>query len=124
ERGDIFYRVEPGESFVVAAPGAEILVTGTCFRVEVEPMLKPLVSAAAGAIVASAIVVTVYEGKVRVVSAEGATEVHAGEQTRLGKPAAAAPEPVAVTFRPPPLRDEDLKAMTRDQLAEQVKHEH
>jgi hypothetical protein len=88
-------------------------------------MVKSIVSAAAGAAVASAVVVTVYEGKVRMTSSEGATEVSAGERARAEpgkKPDLAAHEPVAVTFRPPP-GDAEVTRESRDQLAARVKQD-
>ncbi len=36
--GDVFYRVERGGRFVVVTAAGEVEVTGTCFRVEVDPM--------------------------------------------------------------------------------------
>lgn len=80
-RGEVFYRVEPGGAFDVAAPGAQIHVTGTCFRVEVVALnvKQSVVGAALGASVASAVVVTVYEGRVDVRSARGAVPLAAGE---------------------------------------------
>lgn len=104
ERGDVFYRVEHGGSFVVHAPDVEIQVTGTCFRVEVVPMtalVKMAGSAAAGALAASAVLVTVYEGKVQVRSAGGGTEVSAGEQARSAP--GQAPLLVRSTSTPPAL---------------------
>jgi FecR-like protein len=64
DRGDVFYRVEPGGPFVVTTPAAEVSVHGTCFRVELEP---------------SGVVVTVYEGKVALANARGRIELLAGE---------------------------------------------
>ena len=82
-QGNVFYRVERGEPFVVSTPAGEVEVKGTCFRVEVQPMsLKhAIVGATAGAALAT-VVVTVYEGRVAVRNAHGATEVGAG--SRIG----------------------------------------
>src|SRR5262249_17845697 len=79
QQGNVFYRVERGEPFIVATPAGEVEVKGTCFRVEVMPMsLKhALVGATAGAALAT-VVVTVYEGRVAVRNAHGATEIGAG----------------------------------------------
>src|SRR5258708_12384635 len=74
-----------GGAFEVWAAGVEIFVTGTCFRVEVVPMTsfaKMTLSAAGGAAAASAVLVTVYEGRVRIASAGASSEVSAGEQAR------------------------------------------
>jgi hypothetical protein len=86
ERGSIFYRVEHGRPFVVETPAGEVRVLGTCFRVEVDPMnplLKSVISAGAGAVVATAVLVTVYEGKVRVSNAAGVVDVRPGESAAL-----------------------------------------
>ncbi|HUQ02773.1 MAG TPA: hypothetical protein VM261_09780 [Kofleriaceae bacterium] len=102
ESGDIFYRVDrsAGAPFVVTTPAGEIRVTGTCFRVEVIPM-KPskasVLGAAAGAAIATAAVVTVYEGKVLVASPSGKAEVKAGEKVTLD---GAPPLPSLVAGRP------------------------
>ncbi len=85
--GDVFYRVDRAEGapFVVNTPAGDVRVTGTCFRVEVRPMLpkSSLIGAAAGAAVATIAVVTVYEGKVLVASPSGKAEVQAGERVTL-----------------------------------------
>jgi hypothetical protein len=99
-RGDVFYRIERGGSFDVTTPLAQIHVTGTCFRLEVIPMnIKPsVIGAALGAAAASAVVVTVYEGKVEVRNAHGATPVAAGESfTTTGTPSSRPPRFAAVT---------------------------
>lgn len=61
--GNVFYRVEPGGRFVVSTGAGEVTVTGTCFRVEVTDV-KNLSSATIGAVVATVMTVTVYEGRV------------------------------------------------------------
>ncbi len=81
--GNVFYRVEKGGEFVVGTPYGDVMVLGTCFRVEVDPMnpkLQSAVAAGAGAIVTAAVLVTVYEGKVRVSNAHGQVDVRPGEQ--------------------------------------------
>jgi ferric-dicitrate binding protein FerR (iron transport regulator) len=83
--GDVFYRVEPGKAFVVDTPAGEVRVLGTCFRVEVtemKPGAQKLVSAGAGAMLSAAVLVTVYEGKVRVQNEHGRADVVAGESAR------------------------------------------
>lgn len=90
ESGDVFYRVDRAGNapapFVVTTPAGDVRATGTCFRVEVIPM-KPsrasVLGAAAGAVIATAAVVTVYEGKVIVASPSGQAEVKAGEKVTL-----------------------------------------
>lgn len=95
EAGEVFYRVDPiaggrpGEpkgSFTVATAAGEVRVTGTCFRVEVitmQPLKQGLIGAVAGAALATAVVVTVYEGKVVVASPSGSAQVRAGERVTL-----------------------------------------
>lgn len=85
--GDVFYRVEPGGAFVVHTPAGDVHVTGTCFRIEVEPMNKReqlLLSGTIGAILATGIVITVYEGRVIADTGGARTEVVAGHRAALG----------------------------------------
>jgi FecR-like protein len=85
-RGNAFYRVEPGGRFVVHTGAGDVRVTGTCFRVEVEEMKSKsagLVGATAGAAIAAAVVVTVYEGEVVTASPKGELAVAAGEAVRI-----------------------------------------
>lgn len=64
-RGNVFYRVDAGGAFKVQTPRGVVTVTGTCFRVEIIDMKRDKLKAAAiGAALASAVVVTVYEGGV------------------------------------------------------------
>jgi hypothetical protein len=96
--GNVFYRVEKGGAFVVSTPVGDVTVLGTCFRVEVDPMnpkLQSVVAAGAGAIVSAAVLVTVYEGKVRVSNAHGQVDVRPGEQ-------AVAQDGLAPSRLPPP----------------------
>jgi ferric-dicitrate binding protein FerR (iron transport regulator) len=79
DAGDVFYRVAPGESFTVATPGGDVTVLGTCFRVEVSDM-KSVTAAALGAAVSAAVLVTVYEGKVKLANAHGVQKVGPGEK--------------------------------------------
>jgi hypothetical protein len=89
--GSVFYRVESGP-FVVQTPRGTVHVRGTCFRVEVPDMKinrQAVVGAGVGAALASAVLVTVYEGRVSLASAEGRVDVAAGEAGALppeGKP--------------------------------------
>lgn len=88
--GDVFYRVERGGAFVVHTPNGEVRVLGTCFRVEVKEMrasIAGLAGAAAGALVATTVMVTVYEGQVVTASPEGsARTLSAGESAELPAP--------------------------------------
>lgn len=123
--GDVFYRVDRGGPFVVHTPAGDVHVTGTCFRIEVEPMNRTkqlLVSGTVGAAIASAVVVTVYEGHVVADSKTGnQTQIAAGNRATLGAdgrttivagtqatPASDAPDPIARTI--------DTKTATREQL--------
>ncbi len=120
EAGDVFYRVDRADAapFVVTTPAGEIRVTGTCFRVEVIDMKSSRASvlgAAAGALIATAAVVTVYEGKVLVASPSGRAEVKAGEQVTLD---GASPVPSSVAGPPVDvaLPAEPSATITRDEL--------
>lgn len=121
DAGDVFYRVEPGGPFLVGARGVEIVVTGTCFEVEVVPM-RSLLSAAAGALVASAVVVTVYEGKVVVHRGEATAQVFAGQQARAepdGSVAIVEAQRQKALPAPPPSAAEPAQAAaSREQLIE------
>lgn len=88
--GDVFYRVDEGEPFLVHTPAGVVTVKGTCFRVRVRPaqasetgddMLKKRDAAAAtaGAALAALTVVTVYEGSVQLSHAGQEVAVGAGE---------------------------------------------
>jgi hypothetical protein len=70
-RGDVFYRVDHGGAFVVAAPAGEVTVTGTCFRVALQ-----------GKSVEAAYV-QVLEGSVEIRNSAGKEALIAGEWGRL-----------------------------------------
>ncbi len=72
-RGEIFYRVERGDGFRVHTALGNVDVQGTCFRVDLrgrertsEMQTQDWKAAAIGAAVATALIVSVYEGKVAV----------------------------------------------------------
>jgi len=132
--GDVFYRVEKGGPFVVSTAAGDVTVLGTCFRVEVRAMdRKAVMAAGAGALAATTILVSVYEGRVLLANEHGRVELAAGERgsapgvsapsrasaTDAAKKAAA----LAATPLPPPAagatREELLKrdAEQRDELA-------
>jgi hypothetical protein len=127
-QGNVFYRVERGEPFVVSTPAGEVEVKGTCFRVEVQPMsLKhAIVGATAGAALAT-VVVTVYEGHVAVRNAHGATEVGAGSKvgmTQDNAPSAALavagdPQKAALLAGAPPDTATRDDLLTRDTVHRQ-----
>jgi hypothetical protein len=86
-RGSIFYRVEHGGAFDIHTPLGDVHVTGTCFSVRVI-MKSPLSSdairgAVIGAGIATAVVVTVYEGGVSVANPVGQLRVGPGESAEL-----------------------------------------
>lgn len=84
--GNVFFRVDPGGPFVVQTPAGQIEVMGTCFRVEVMNMRSAQagwLGAAGGAAVATAVLVTVYEGKVLTATPQAKMAVSAGEIARL-----------------------------------------
>jgi hypothetical protein len=84
-RGDVFYRVDAGP-LSVETPRGTVRVLGTCFRVEVTDMKlhrQTLAGVAAGAALASAVIVTVYEGRVSLAGSGGQLEVPAGEVAAL-----------------------------------------
>ncbi len=74
-RGEVFYRVDKGDQFLVVTPAGEVEVTGTCFRVAVdEPgsgRLSPRMR------------VEVSEGSVRARSGPSEIVLRAGEEARL-----------------------------------------
>jgi hypothetical protein len=84
--GDVFYRVEPGGTFVVKTPAGEVHVKGTCFRVEVmemRPSKSGLIGAGVGAALSAAVVITVYEGKVLLANESGRKTLVAGQRGSL-----------------------------------------
>lgn len=92
--GDVFYRVDSGERFVVSTFAGDIRVLGTCFRVEVRTMNKPKVAisgAVTGAVVTAVVLVTVYEGRVVTANPKGERVVAAGEAATMRVDAAPAP---------------------------------
>jgi len=110
-RGDAFYRVEPGGPFAVETPHGRVLVTGTCFRVEVLDMTvsrQTWIGGVVGAAVAATVVISVYEGRVRVVNARGQADARAGDRIALGAGAAptrldpGATTPTLSALEPPP----------------------
>lgn len=70
EQGNVFFRVDRGEApFEVLTPTGTVRVLGTCFRVETKTMNvlnAGLLGGAAGAAIATSVVVSVYEGRVEV----------------------------------------------------------
>ncbi|MGZ3441839.1 MAG: hypothetical protein ACXVDD_20105 [Polyangia bacterium] len=130
--GDVFYRVEKGGPFVVSTAAGDVTVLGTCFRVEVQPMdKKAAMAAGVGALAATMILVSVYEGRVLLANERGRTELAAGERGTAqgaGAPARLAAEMAKSVARiaaqlPPPAagatREELLKrdADQREELA-------
>lgn len=84
--GRVFYRVDDGERFDVVTPVGTVTVTGTCFEVDLEPSSMKNSSVRAGALgaaLASALVVTVYEGGVVLANEHGSVDVDAGQAARV-----------------------------------------
>lgn len=90
--GRVFYRVDEGEAFEVHTAAGKIRVLGTCFSVDIEEQTemnrKTIVSGAVGAAIASAVVVTVYEGQVLAENTHGEAAVGQGDAARLTSDAA------------------------------------
>jgi hypothetical protein len=88
--GDVFWRIEPGSSFVVRTPGGDVTVKGTCFRAKVagvsarsgeaEERNMTRRNTIFGAAVAASVVVGVYEGRVALSRDRTTVELVAGEQ--------------------------------------------
>jgi hypothetical protein len=86
QAGDVFYRVEHGGQFKVRTPIGTVSVTGTSFRVELKEnhmKSKTLKAGATGAALATALLVTVYEGRVLLADNEGSVALGAGESGSL-----------------------------------------
>ena len=86
DRGDVFYRVEPGEKFKVHTPAGDVEVKGTCFTVKVrgdEMNKRDAKSAAIGAGLTALAFVIVYEGKVAVSHAQSRVDLAAGESATV-----------------------------------------
>jgi hypothetical protein len=91
--GHAFYRVEHGGPFEVRTPLGVVQVTGTCFSVEVTAMKNSInrdmvKGASFGAVIATAVLVTVYEGGVSLANPIGRIQVAPGDTaiTRAGEP--------------------------------------
>ncbi|HTR50784.1 MAG TPA: hypothetical protein VMJ10_08770 [Kofleriaceae bacterium] len=91
--GRAFYRVEHGGPFEVRTPLGVVQVTGTCFSVEVTAMKNPInrdmvKGASFGAVVATAVLVTVYEGSITLANPSGQLQVAPGDTAivRPGEP--------------------------------------
>jgi hypothetical protein len=77
--GDVFYRVERGlQPFSVVTPAGQIEVLGTCFRVQLRPQAQ-----GEGVRGKPAAIVSVYEGKVRLMHGEDSLELRAGESGQI-----------------------------------------
>jgi hypothetical protein len=84
--GRAFYRVESGSVFEVVTPAGRVSARGTAFEVEIEDMhskRKHIASGLAGIGIATAVVVTLYEGRVVVASDEGEVTLAPGETASL-----------------------------------------
>jgi hypothetical protein len=114
-QGKVFYRVEHGGRFVVHTPGGVVTVTdlaskaslgslqmGTCFQVEIEMKQSKqiVVAGVIGATLASAVVVTVYEGGVVVVHGQSKATVSAGESAVMPGPTQGEPPSSVAALTP------------------------
>jgi hypothetical protein len=89
DKGSVFYRVNPGQTFSVQTPVGTVEVRGTCFRVAIENlssapnretnMARVLTSAAGGIAIGIVATVIVYEGRVRL--SHGSTSSDANLET-------------------------------------------
>ncbi len=130
-RGRVFYRVEPGDAYVVRTPAADVRVTGTSFEVELimSTNKQRLKSMSLGAALATTAVVTVYEGRVVLANEHGSTELEAGQsatadaehppsspRSRVPSADAGASPRLAVAARsaPDPVLVSDLRARIRE----------
>jgi ferric-dicitrate binding protein FerR (iron transport regulator) len=100
DRGDVFYRVEPGARFRVHTPVGDVEVKGTCFAVKIrsgsardgqsgkiedtDMKMRDVKSGVVGAGLTAFAFVAVYEGKVAVSHASEHVDVGAGEGAQLG----------------------------------------
>jgi hypothetical protein len=120
--GNVFYRVERGGPFVVHTPAGDVRVTGTCFRIEVDAMNnthKLLLSGAAGAALASAVLVTVYEGHVVAETRGARTELSAGAHATLTGDSTTVTDPALTTLADDAQASrEQLLVRTREQQAQ------
>jgi hypothetical protein len=93
DRGDVSYRVEPSERFVVETTVGEVGVLGTCFRVLVEEpgsegidvSKKQLMGLSAGAALGAVAIVVVYEGRVQLSQAGEVVAIGAGQVGQLSE---------------------------------------
>jgi hypothetical protein len=102
ERGDVFYRVEPGDAFHVHTREADTSVLGTCFRITVndqETAMKrrDLGAGVVGALVATGVWIGVYEGQVKVAHGGQTTTLAAGETVVADRQGLHAPQSAART---------------------------
>ncbi|WNG15784.1 hypothetical protein [Cystobacter fuscus] len=103
--GRVFYRVDTGTDFQVDTPAGQVSVHGTCFTLEVHPMLpsrQSLTSAAVGAALTATVFLTVHEGQVLATSSAGAREAGPGERVELkvGATPRLLPAPALLTDAP------------------------
>lgn len=118
--GRVFYRVDHGERFDVVTPMGTVTVTGTCFTVDLEsPNMKSsnLRTGALGAALASALVVTVYEGGVVLANEHGSVDVDAGQSARTSSARAPVRFDPDHPERVEALADASDPAKTRGQLS-------
>jgi hypothetical protein len=116
--GTVFYRLEPaslGQTHIIQTPAGRLSTPGGCFTVEVR-MRSHLKGALIGAALATAVIVSVYEGRVEANPPDSAT-IQAGEQRRLPVMTPAVHTPIApVSAAQPGPADVDARAAEIDAL--------
>jgi hypothetical protein len=126
DRGDAFYRVEPGGAFKVTTPAGDVDVRGTCFRVKVgsEMTRRDVKVGAAGAAATAVAFVVVYEGSVAVARGAQSVALGAGEAAQLdanGVQRAVDPEAARAAFDKRVAGDDDPLLAANQSLAESVR---
>jgi hypothetical protein len=121
DRGDVFYRVERGATFIVSTPHAEASVLGTSFRISIEQETgmkrRDVTAGALGAVAGIMVVVGVYEGKVRVSRADQAVTLRAGERAVADETGVRTSTPATVA-RPTDSGNARTEAQLRQRLDE------
>ncbi len=102
ERGDVFYRVERGGAFRVHGPGGvDVEVKGTCFRIaeQTEGTMKrrDVGVGVTGAAIATAVLVSVYEGKVIASQKDRHVTLEAGQSARADEKGLSESAPTSAT---------------------------
>lgn len=124
--GEVFYRVERGGAFRVHTPSGDVVVHGTCFRVEVrsmKPVSSGLIGAGVGAALTAAVFVTVYEGKVSLRNPQGQVSLSAGARAEASPGAAPSTAPSPAKPSAPSASGPSLAALPHDELARRAEEQ-